>query len=161
MYIYTCPLCPSPALSDMRPVLFVPLLFRFSIICSGFFDSVGLWEDPTQKHRDTVDRWIQWLQLHHVANKMFMSLSQGEQRLVLLARAMVKGPAVLLLDEPTHGLDAQNRARFLKVVDAIGSSGRCTVVMVSHHRDEFLHCISHELNLTQNGEVQSCGPIKQ
>ena len=131
----------------------------FRVVCSGFFDSVGLYRKASPEQELEARKWVQWLGIERLAEKPFMACSQGEQRMVLLARAMVKRPQVLLLDEPTHGLDAANRRHFLGCVDAIGRAGRCAVVCVTHHRDEVVSCITHELRLAQDGTVEHCGPV--
>ena len=88
-----------------------------------------------------------------------MSLSQGQQRLVLFARAVVKPPQLLLLDEPTHGLDTANRRALLECVELVGESMRCSVVHCTHHREELGPSISHVLQLTEEGRVAHCGPV--
>ena len=100
----------------------------------------------------------------------FINLSQGQQRLVLLARAMVKEPRLLLLDEPTHGLDVATRGAFLRVVQELASSSssfsspssssaHLNVLHITHHRDEILPCMTHELRLNEGGRVSFFGPI--
>ncbi|KAJ0393997.1 hypothetical protein P43SY_009882 [Pythium insidiosum] len=72
------------------------------------------------------------------ASRPFGELSQGEQKLVQIAIALAQRPAFLLLDEITHGLDAWNRARVLRVIDAVGrvASDRTHMVLITHHEDE-------------------------
>ena len=134
-------------------------LSAFAVVCSGFFDSIGLWQKPTPEQVAVAVKWAMWLGIVPLMDRPFMGLSQGEQRLSLLARAMVKSPKVLLLVEPTHGLDAANREHFLGWVDAIGRAGGCTVVYVTHHADEVAPCITHELRLTHDGRVERCGKV--
>lgn len=133
----------------------------FEVVLSGFFDSVGLWQKPSKNQAFEAAKWAHWLGIDQLMDRPFLGLSQGEQRLALLARAMVKRPKILLLDEPTHGLDTPNRRHFLSWVDAIGLSGDCSVVCVTHHRDEMVSCISHELRLTQDGCVESSGLVNK
>lgn len=130
----------------------------WAVVCSGLFDSVGLWQTPSPEQTEDVISWLRFFCLEHLKTRPFTSLSQGEQRTALLARAMVKRPKLLLLDEPTHGLDAAQRGRFLDWVETIGSGGSCSVVCVTHHRDELVPCITNELRLSSAGTVNSCGP---
>ena len=80
----------------------------------------------------------------------FARLSDGIQRLILIARAMVKQPLLLLMDEPCQGLDPGNRERVLKLVDTIGSHLAVTIVFVTHEINELPSLITHKLTLNQN-----------
>lgn len=130
----------------------------FAVVCSGFFDSTGLWQSPSPRQLDVAAKWVELLGLESLVSRPFSGLSQGQQRLVLLARAVVKSPRLLLLDEPTHGLDPENRRRFLDLVDLI--SERCSVVLVTHHLDEVGACVTHHLQLAQDGSIDYCGPVR-
>ena len=85
-----------------------------------------------------------------LADKTFMKLSSGEQRLVLLARAFVKDPDLLILDEPFHGLDDQNRAMVTDIIECFCRRHDKTLVMVSHYQEELPRCIDHQLTLQHN-----------
>jgi molybdate transport system ATP-binding protein len=87
------------------------------------------------------------LGIEHLAPKPFVHLSQGQQRMVLLARAMVTQPLLLLLDEPCQGLDPVNRRMVFDVVEAIGRQGRTQILLVTHFEDELPGCIRHILRL--------------
>lgn len=126
----------------------------WEVVCSGFFDSIGLYESVSSIHKDTVLEWVDFFQIHdlvkiplprksrtsktldssHIPN--FFHLSQGEQKLVLLCRAMVKGPRLLLLDEPTHGLSGHNRDRLLNALIALADKPDVAIVYVTHRSDE-------------------------
>ena len=90
-----------------------------SVVCSGFFDSIGLYDVPTEPQVRLGREWLQAVDLADQAETPFQSLSYGEQRLVLIARALVKSPLLLVLDEPTQGLDELNRERILGFMSAI------------------------------------------
>jgi molybdate transport system ATP-binding protein len=115
------------------------------VILSGFFDSVGLYRKATPAQRETAQRWIDHLQMADKRDAYFNRLSYGEQRLVLLARAMVKLPLLLILDEPCQGLDRANRRMILEVVDAIARNKKTHILYVTHHADEVPACITHLL----------------
>ena len=83
------------------------------------------------------------------ADTPFNQLSYGEQRLVLLARAMVKMPLLLILDEPCQGLDRTNRRMILDVIDAVSRDNRTHILYVTHHADEIPTCISHMLQFNE------------
>ena len=81
------------------------------------------------------------------ADTTFLKLSSGEQRLVLLARAFVKDPSLLILDEPLHGLDLKNRRLVKDVIEVFCQRKNKTLLMVTHYREEFPNNIDHEIFL--------------
>jgi molybdate transport system ATP-binding protein len=117
------------------------------IVCSGFYDSVGLYHTCTPQQRRTARQWMQRLDVEDCADVPFDKLSEGEQRLVLLARALVKRPLLLILDEPCQGLDAGNIARVRQIVNAVGSQLATSVIYVTHNPNQLPEVITHELQL--------------
>ena len=101
---------------------------------------------------------MQALEIEGCADVPFDKLSEGEQRLVLLARALVKHPLLLILDEPCQGLDAGNRARVRRIVDAVGSQLTTSVIYVPHDPDELPEVITHTLRL-DGGKVAGHGKL--
>ncbi|HLT64282.1 MAG TPA: ATP-binding cassette domain-containing protein, partial [Pseudohongiella sp.] len=112
------------------------------VVVSGFFDSLGLYDDSGASESSTAKQWLQVLGLGHLAREYYHELSFGEQRLVLLARAMVKQPLILILDEPVVGLDDQYSALLLAMVDRIAAAGQTQIVFVSHSLDDTPSCIN-------------------
>ena len=84
-----------------------------------------------------------------LATRDYLSLSDGEQRLVLLVRAFVKQPALLILDEPFHGLDDELTNRARSIIDAYMARPDRTLIMVSHYDEELPSCIDHRLTLSR------------
>ena len=82
--------------------------------------------------------------------RTFLKLSSGEQRLVLLARAFVKDPQLLILDEPLHGLDTKNRQLVKEIVEAFAQRDNKTIIFVTHYQEELPTCINHHLRLQKN-----------
>ena len=121
-----------------------------SVVCSGFFDSIGLYDPPTEPQIRLGREWLQAVDMADQAETPFQSLSYGEQRLVLIARAMVKSPLLLVLDEPTQGLDELNRERILGFMSAIEARRHSTLLFVSHRQDEFLPLFKQHIHLTLN-----------
>jgi molybdate transport system ATP-binding protein len=105
-------------------------------VLSGFFDSVGLFRRATEAQRAAAMEWLRLLDMGGHADRPFDHLSGGEQRMVLLARAAVKRPWLLILDEPCQGLDPNHRARVLALADRIGRDGATTLLWVAHHPAE-------------------------
>jgi molybdate transport system ATP-binding protein len=124
----------------------------FDVICSGFFDSVGLYRRCTPDQRRTARQWVQSLAMEEIAGQPMARLSFGQQRLVLIARAVVKTPRLLILDEPCNGLDGAYRRRVLEMLARISRISATQLLYVSHRPDEMPACITHRLRL-ESGRV--------
>lgn len=116
-------------------------------VISGFFDSIGLYGRYTPRQQEIARQWLAILHMEHLYEASLQSLSYGEQRMILLARAMVKQPRLLVLDEPCQGLDEINREMVLKLVDHLGAAAGTQLLYVTHHSEDHLPCISHCLEL--------------
>ena len=101
-------------------------------VISGFYDSIGLYQKFTELQGQIADQWLELLGMTDLANKPFSQLSFGDQRLVLIARAMVKHPPLLILDEPCLGLDDLNRQLVLALIERICGGSETTVLYVNH-----------------------------
>ena len=130
------------------------------VVCSGFFDSVGLYRLCDAGRKRTAAAWLDRLGIATLAPKAFNQLSQGERQMILIARAMVKNPQLLILDEPCSGLDPVNRSRVLDLVERIGRGGSTGLIFVTHHEQEMPACITHRLVL-ERGQVAACGPVRK
>lgn len=115
------------------------------VVMSGFFDSVGLYRQGSEAQRASVRRCMNLVGMSEQAQRPFTQISHGEQRRVLIARAMVKSPLLLILDEPCQGLDPAARGRILRLLDSIGTRTRTNLIYVTHHPDEWLACLTHVL----------------
>ncbi len=122
-------------------------LTALEVVISGLFDTIGLYRGPGAIQRETATRWMERLGVGHLAGRPFDRLSQGEQRMVLLARSMVKSPEILILDEPCQGLDPWNRREILDIVDRIGSESETDLLYVTHHPEEVPGAVTHRLVL--------------
>ncbi len=132
----------------------------YDVICSGFFDSVGLYQSCTEEQHRAVREWLGLLGMEDSARKRFDHLSHGQQRLILLARAMVKSPLLMILDEPCDGLDYANRKKVLEFVEFMGGQTATDLIYVTHHTDELPPCITHALVLAK-GKILSAGAKEQ
>ena len=117
------------------------------IVASGLKDTVGLYTHPTEQERKQCRKWLDILGIIHLENRNFLEMSSGEQRLVLLARAFVKEPDLLILDEPLHGLDDENRKMVKALVDQYCENPMVTLIYVTHYQEELPQCIDHSIFL--------------
>jgi len=125
------------------------------VVCSGYHDSIGLYRRCSPAQRRASASCLKRFGLSAEGRSAFGRVSDGVRRLVLVARALVKAPRILVLDEPCQGLDEPNRARIMAAVEQIADQGTCTVVFVTHHATEIPACITHVLGLT-GGRVTRC-----
>jgi molybdate transport system ATP-binding protein len=105
-------------------------------IVSGLYDSIGVYREREPSHRARALAWLEWLGIGVSPDHAFRELSFGEQRMCLIARAAIKVPPLVVLDEPTAGLDADNQARVLELIESLCTQHKSTVLFVSHRADE-------------------------
>ncbi len=118
------------------------------VVASGLFDTIGLFRKPNPAQLDLVQRWMAATGIAHLAERPFANLSDGEQRLVLLTRALVKQPPMLVLDEPCQGLDEAETLRFNHLVDRLCRKTGKTLLYVTHHPDEIPSCVTRRMALS-------------
>jgi len=120
----------------------------FDTIASGFFDTVGLYKKLTKDQYKIILQWLDFLHLSsHVSNKPLHEISSGIQRLIFLARALVKNPPLLILDEPCQGLDFQQREQLISLIDQICAGSEKTLIYVTHEEEDVPACIQKVLQL--------------
>ncbi|BFI94815.1 MAG: ATP-binding cassette domain-containing protein [Rhodanobacter sp.] len=122
----------------------------FDAVVSGFFAARGLWLDHriTDAMRERADAALAQMQASHLVGREMASLSTGEARRVLIARALVHRPRALLLDEPCAGLDLASRRHFLEALRTLARGGT-TLLLVTHHVEEIIPEIGQVLLLRQ------------
>ncbi|MFT5720011.1 MAG: molybdate transport system ATP-binding protein [Motiliproteus sp.] len=118
-----------------------------NVIISGFYDSIGLYSKATDRQREIADQWLALLGMSGRADQPFNKLSYGDQRLLLIARAMVKHPPLLILDEPCLGLDDMNRQLVLALIEKICAGSETAVIYVNHHPEDRIQGIDRYLAL--------------
>ena len=129
------------------------------MVQSGRHASIGLNDPPTAADRTAARRSLAFFELSELAGRTLRELSYGQLRRVLFARAWVRHPDLLLLDEPFSGVDAPTRRALRGRLEAVVAEG-AAVVMTTHHRPEWPDCVSHELELA-GGKAKYCGPVRR
>lgn len=120
------------------------------IVASGFSNVMGLYRKPTKQQLEESRIWMDIFGISNTEGRKFLELSSGEQRMALLARAFVKNPELLVLDEPFHGLDDNRKESVRFIIDEFCKHKNKTLIMVSHYKEEYPKCISNQLTLTRN-----------
>ncbi|MEP0213365.1 MAG: ATP-binding cassette domain-containing protein [Cellulophaga sp.] len=125
-----------------------------NMIIGGFTDAIGLYTKPTETQIQIAEQWLSIAQLLDSKNKLFNEITVGQQHLVMLLRAMVKQPLVLILDEPTTGLDDKSASLFVNLVNHIASKKQTAVIFVSHRKEKNLEPRAIlELQITPKGST--------
>lgn len=120
------------------------------IVASGYYDTIGLFRRLSPGQVESCAGWLQAFGVETLRDRSFVKLSSGEQRMLLLARAMVKDPDLLILDEPLHGLDILNKERARAIIEAFAARPGKTVIYVTHYPEELPRCIDKTLILKRN-----------
>jgi molybdate transport system ATP-binding protein len=126
----------------------------FDLVASGLFDTMGLFRKLNTTQENITKQWMALLDVQRFSTRLFQTLSDGEQRRVLLTRALVKDPPLLLLDEPCQGLDETATLQFTALINEICSHMSKTLIYVSHYEAELPSCINNRLILEQ-GKMQN------
>ncbi|MBG9785976.1 ABC transporter ATP-binding protein [Shouchella lehensis] len=125
------------------------------IVASGKYASFGLYEHLSDLEWERVDDILETLRLQHLKGKFFSVLSQGEKRRVLIGRALMNNPDILILDEPCTGLDVLTREELISVMNEISARGS-HIIYVTHHIEEISDVITNVL-MIRDGEVVESG----
>ncbi|MFC4388098.1 ABC transporter ATP-binding protein [Gracilibacillus marinus] len=128
----------------------------YQVILSGGFASIGLYEEPTDTMRKKAIELLKELDCYDYANREFRTLSQGEQQRILIGRALMGNPKLLILDEPTNGLDFIAREKLLDTIESLAKKVTPTMIFVTHHVEEILPTFNKTL-LLKRGEVFASG----
>ena len=108
------------------------------MVISGFFDSVGLYTKPSGRQLKLAAAWLLLIGVGHLKQVPFYKLSLGQQRLIMIVRALVKHPPLLILDEPAAGLDDDNAAIVTALINKIATESNTAIVYVSHRAEKGL-----------------------
>jgi len=133
----------------------------YQTVASGFFDTVGVYKALHQGQNIIVEQWLSFLNLNLKAQESLHELSTSEQRLTLLARALVKNPPLLVLDEPCQGLDEQQVSEFVRLIDDLCERLNKTLIYVSHYENEIPGCVDKVMMLENGSEKKYSFNIKR
>lgn len=122
------------------------------VILSGFYDSIGLYQAPTKLEQEIGKEWLEILHMSQLGNTSFRKLEYGQQRLLLIARAIVKQPTLLILDEPYQGLDCLGRRLIKNALEFIARENLSQLLYVSHYLEDSLDSIQNYLNFIPDDE---------
>ncbi len=120
-------------------------------VISGFYDTIGIYTKYTQEQYKIAEEWLKIIGMIDIKNSSIKTLSYGEQRLLLIVRAMVKFPPVLILDEPCLGLDPINRALILRLINFLAEKSPTQIFYVTHHEEDKIDCINNRITFTPLG----------
>ena len=134
---------------------YAPSTLGIDVVVSGFFSSIGLYKKANQKQKEIASYWMKFLGIQNLSAEPIGRISYGEARRILLARALVNRPDLLILDEPCAGLDIPTKERFLKTLKKLAAT-KTQLIYVTHHVDEILPLTTHVLFL-KNGTIFSKG----
>lgn len=108
------------------------------MIISGLTDSIGLYKKAGSVQIDLANAWLKLISLYEKRNELFITLSQVERRMIMIARAMIKHPPLLILDEPSTGLDDESALLLTALINKVANEGSTAIIYVSHRKEEGL-----------------------
>ena len=120
------------------------------VVLSGFYDSIGLYSQPSKKEIEIAKEWLTLLHMKEFSKSPFRQLDYGQQRLLLIARALVKQPALLILDEPYQGLDYLGRRLMMNTLEIIAKENLSQLLYVSHYHEDSLPSITNYIDFVPN-----------
>ncbi len=140
----------SPSLTEM----FQKRNSVLEMVISGFYDSIGLYLQASKREEFIAREWLKVIGLAAKENAIFFELSHTDKRLVLIARAMIKHPPLLILDEPSTGLDDKGARKLTALINQIAAESRTAIIYVSHRSEPGLNPdLFFELEMTENGSI--------
>lgn len=130
-------------------------------VLSGHFGSVGLYRraEVTEAMAARARELLDFLEIRHLAERRMATLSTGEARRALIGRALAHDPALLVLDEPTHGLDPAGAHHFLALLRRVAAAGTA-LVLVTHHVSDIVPEVSRVVML-KGGRIVGDGPKEE
>ena len=125
------------------------------VVLSGIFDTIGLFRKASQEQESIAQEWLKAMGIAHVSRLRLAQVSLEEQRFCLLARAMIKSPALLILDEASQGMDERHRDLFKQAVDIICANSNMSLLYVSHYDEDIPDCVNKRMVLHEGRIVEN------
>ncbi len=119
------------------------------VVLSGLYDTLGLYNKLQRQEIELAKEYLTYFTLIDYQNMDFLTAPAGVQRLVLVARALIKNPSLLIFDEPCQGLDEEQSYQFIQIVDSLFADAKHTIIYVSHRQDQVPKCITHKMLLNK------------
>ncbi len=128
----------------------------FEVVLSGFYSSIGIFthQDFTKNQIEKVKEIMEFLEISNLKDKKVASMSTGELRKCIVARALIHNPKAFVLDEPTVGLDIKAQINFINLLRKI--SKKSTIILVTHHLEEIFEEIKN-IALIYNNQIFKAG----
>ena len=145
----------SNALSQNLPVNDTPL----DIVLSGKFASIGLWEKVTDADVKEAEAILEKLGIMHLKERTYNTLSQGEKQKVIIGRALISNPEIIIFDEACNGLDIFAKRDLYQIIEKLAEDNK-SIFFVTHNTDEILPMFNKAL-LIKEGKVHSKGDLKE
>lgn len=120
---------------------------------SGFYDTIGLFRQRNSEATTLALRWMGLLGVEDLSRKLLSQVSPVQQRICLLARAFVKAPPLLILDEPCQGFNDEQVTMFKEVVNAVCAQSNTTLIYVTHYKEEIPECVTKVFQLENGAQV--------
>ncbi|SKB85030.1 molybdate transport system ATP-binding protein [Salegentibacter holothuriorum] len=146
----------SPSLTE----LFTRRNTVLEMLISGLQDSIGLYQRPRDKEVRLAKAWLEVLEMESFSKAIFTDLSELQQRIILIGRAMIKHPALLILDEPTTSLDDKSALEITSLIKLIARESETAIIFVSHRKEKGLEPkMVYQLIPTENGSKGEILPV--
>lgn len=127
------------------------------VVVSGKYASTGMYDMPTERDFEKAFELMDQVGIRYLIGRQYETCSQGEQQKLLIARGLMANPELLILDEPTNGLDFISREELMKTIDSLAKSEKApTIILVTHHVEEIIPVFSHTM-LLREGTVFAQG----
>ncbi len=125
-----------------------------NMLISGMLDSIGLYVVPSEVQKRLAGEWLTLVGMASLKDRYFHNLSTGEQRLIMCIRAMIKHPLLVILDEPTAGLDDASSELIISLVNKMAQESLTTIIFVSHRKESGLEArYNYQLSMDENGST--------
>ena len=125
-----------------------------SVVASGVLDNIGLSSNSTLLQMKAAEDLLRTLQLDHISKISFHKVSAGQQRMLLFARAIIKNPDLLILDEPFHGLDTESKQLCSSIVESFCKQPNKSLIYITHRYEEIPSCVTHVFELKNKTGIE-------